>query len=278
MPGRSTRMIALLVLCPALLDLPGCYRAEGTGSADTGPDADSDSDVDTGPDADSDADVDADADADTDADGDTDADTDGDSDSDVDSDSDADCGFTDEGCCPDLTCEDILAICAMFVTQSDPTCMTVCEPDSCEEEGFPGASCVGVGAPSDGLGFCDVGGDFDTESVLSEGNVCDEGVYGGGWYCCPDSMGGDEYGDGAAASDTDDAPMCDGVDLSALDEPSGSAAAAGSGVGLCLWDTDGYPRCAPACAFDNTCDVIHSCLPLEGSEGLYGACKLSVAD
>jgi hypothetical protein len=247
MTARSVFALGALVALGTWLAATGCYRSQDTGGVIPGGDVDGDSD----------------------SDGDTD--TDSDSDSDSDSDTDVDCGFLDDACCDDGTCADEGAVCAEIDTYGEPMCMTACAPDTCAVEGYEGIACVSLIGPTEALGFCYVV--EDVENVLPDDNACDSAAYGGGWYCCPPSMGGDP---GAYGEDGDlgtDASFCGGVDLSALAQPEEYAEAAASGVGICLTDGAGNELCAPACTFDNTCDVLHTCVSTELSDSLEGVCR-----
>lgn len=252
--------------CAALLLAAGaclwsCYRS----SPDLSPAGD------TGGDADGDADSDADADADGDVDADADGDADTDGDADVDSDSDADCGWIDQECCGGGTCPDVDAICVMVDTNGSMFCFATCAPDVCDDEGYEDAACLDVSA-GNGLGIC-----YDTDDLnagLPDGNACepdgasDYGAFNG--FCCPGSMGGDGagYGEGEDAG----ASICDGVDMAELPQPTSYDDFLEAGVGICLSDGAELEWCAAPCAFENSCDILHTCMPLDAAGESGGYC------
>jgi hypothetical protein len=258
--SRISLFFAAALAAASALD-GGCYRSSPDLAIDTAGDADSDGD----------GDGDADVDEDADVDGDTDVDEDADVDSD--SDSDADCGFVDEACCDDGTCADTDALCLQVDTEGNTFCYASCEPDVCDDEGFEDAACYDVSA-GNGLGICYTMSDLGTS--MSDGNACeatssgDYGAFNG--YCCPESMGGDGLGFGPVEEDAGVASVCDGVDMSSLEAATSYADLIECGVGICLSDGAETEWCGVPCTFDNTCDVIHSCMPLDATGEAGGYC------
>jgi hypothetical protein len=217
---------------------------------------------------------DDDSSGDTDADTDTDADADTDTDADSDTDTDADCGGIDSACCTSGTaCTDTDAVCVTNA-DSDQVCMSSCVPDLCTDEGYTDTDnfCIALTDPADPLAYCYVA---DDEAVLAADNACDGATYAGGWFCCPRSMGGDEYGNGTAEGDAGVNTMCGDIDLATLATPGSYLEGSSAGVGLCLTNSTGDAAyCLPGCAYTNSCDALHTCIPLTSGTG---ACEFYTA-
>ena len=180
-----------------------------------------------------------------------------------------DCGGLDEVCCAQNLCDDSNLIC-VAVTEQEALCLLQCVPPFCTEQGLDEALCQDV-SDGAGLGACFSDEDLGVDSALESDNVCAQKTYQG--FCCPRSMGGTDYGD--APNAPADA-LCNGVDMSTLEEATSLDDLLNSPVGNCLDSLDGTTQsCGVPCETQETCDSQHQCFGLFDSDGNYqgyGAC------
>ena len=186
-----------------------------------------------------------------------------------DSGTEEDCGGLDEVCCAQNLCDDSDLVC-VGLTEEEALCLLQCVPPFCTEQGLDEALCQDV-SDGAGLGACFSDEDLGTGSDLDSDNVCAQTTYNG--FCCPRSMGGTDSGD--APNAPADA-LCNGVDMSTLEEAVSMDDLLNSQVGICLDSQDGTTQsCGVPCEVQETCDSQHECFGLFDAEGNYqgyGAC------
>ena len=186
-----------------------------------------------------------------------------------DSGTEEDCGDLDEVCCAQNVCDSSDLVC-VGLTEDEALCLLQCVPPFCTEQGLDEALCQDV-SDGAGLGACFSDEDLGTDSILDSGNVCAQTTYEG--FCCPRSMGGTDSGD--APNAPADA-LCNGVDMSLLEEATSTDDLLNSQVGNCLDSSDGTAQwCGVPCEAQETCDSQHECFGLFDADGNYqgyGAC------
>jgi hypothetical protein len=252
--GRTSATLSILIGLSATGLLPACFNVEEpddgfSGGEDAGGGTNSDTDSDT--------------------------DTDADTDSETDTGTDVGCGATDEVCCADSepACQDTDNYCVAIDMAGNTTCAEPCELHMCTEEGFADAWCIEPIEPSESLGLCLVETDFNL--ALGDGNACSSAAYGGGTFCCPSSLGG-ENGFGETLLDGSPSSMCGDIDMSLLDQPVDDTQIIASGVGVCASAT-GSDLCMIPCSPMNSCEEPqHVCVALAAGypEDPVGACFL----